>query len=95
MASRISREVIRQIDGILELAASRAKETSDVEERRHYLRIIEIFSDIRSSIETGKLPPPGSGVGWGARRGMSDWNFNDLQMFKAVSALEQLYRDGR
>ncbi|MBS9722414.1 hypothetical protein JYU29_17105 [Tianweitania sp. BSSL-BM11] len=93
-AASLIAEIAAKTDAAIALAQQRsAGETVDWR-RRCYAVLAANLLSYKNSLLEGRLPPPGTGTGWGAGKALSEWDLDDEVMLAAVAAAEELYRDG-
>ena len=84
-----------RMEAVAQLALDHAASERDDLRRSQYQAIAANFQNYRASLLAGKLPPIGSGVGLGAARALSEWNFQHDDILSAATEVERLYRTGQ
>jgi hypothetical protein len=88
-------EITQRIDRAVHLARRRIDDDPAGPRRAQYRMLADNLAAYKAALLAGKLPPPGTGAGWGAGRAISEWDLDDDELSVAVEAAESLYRNGR
>jgi hypothetical protein len=87
-------DLFDRAERVIQLASRRMTESTSEMRRSQYQLIATNFAGFRESLLDGRLPPIGSGYGFGATRGVDDFGLEDEEMADLVAEAEHLYRTG-
>lgn len=83
-----------RLQGAIALIGRRLAERPGTRRRDPYERLSRNLTEFRRSFDVGIAPPVGSGLGFGAGLALSEWDFEEEEIVRAVREAETLYRDG-